>query len=231
VHGYFAAALFNNVFLNISSGYIDWAQFSIFPFNRYKARPADGCWAQIKGELNKELYLQRSFIEMNPIVRLYQIFCKIEELIVASFIAVITFLVFISAIMRLKIINHPLNWATDVSLLLFAWVVFLGADLALRRADFVRVDMLVSKFPAVLQKILYYLFYVLAIGFLVLLIWQGIPLCISNKQRLFQTLGISYSWATVSAPIGAFLLIITILIKLVRHWKDKNIEVKAKEAI
>ena len=91
--------------------------------------------------------------------------------------------------------------------------------------------MLVSKFPAALQKFLYYLFYIAAIGFLALIIVYGIPLCVSNKERLFQTLGISYSWATISAPIGSALLIITIVLKLVRHWNDAKIESTGKEAI
>jgi TRAP-type C4-dicarboxylate transport system permease small subunit len=159
----------------------------------------------------------------------YGYFCKLEEFLVSLFIAVITFLVFISAIARG--LSHPLNWATDISLLLFAWLVFLGADTALRKADFVRVDMLVIRFPEKLQKFLYYFMYVLSIGFLCVLIRFGIPLSIENSKRLFQTLGISYSWATISAPVGSVLLIITIILKLVSHWKDKNIKVESKEAI
>jgi TRAP-type C4-dicarboxylate transport system permease small subunit len=161
----------------------------------------------------------------------YKVLCKTEEVIVASFVAFITFLVFLSAIMRLPIINRPINWAQDCSLLLFAWVIFLGADLALRKADFVRVDMLIMRFPNEVQKFLYYLFYVIIIGFLIVLIRYGIPLCISNQKRLFQTLGISYSWATISVPIGALLLIITVILKLVTHWKDEYISVQGKEAI
>lgn len=168
---------------------------------------------------------------MKAIEQIYKIFCRLEELIVASFIAIITLLVFLSAVMRLKFIGMPLNWAVDVSLLLFAWVVFLGADLALRRADFVRVDMLISKFPDAVQKALYYIFYFVAIGFLAVIVIYGVPLANENKARLFQTLGISYWWATISAPIGAALLIITILIKLVSHRNDKKIELKGKEAI
>jgi TRAP-type C4-dicarboxylate transport system permease small subunit len=159
----------------------------------------------------------------------YKGFCKAEEYIVALFIAAITFLVFISAVGRG--LRHPLNWAQDVSLLLFAWVVFLGADVALRRADFVRVDMLISRFPWKLQKFLYYFFYIIAIAFLLIMIRFGFPLCFENVKRLFQTLGISYSWATVSAPVGSILLIITILLKLHRHWKDTRIDVQGKEAI
>jgi TRAP-type C4-dicarboxylate transport system permease small subunit len=160
---------------------------------------------------------------------LYRWFCKLEELIVSGFVAVITFLVFISAVARS--VKHPLNWAQDVSLLLFAWVVFLGADLALRKADFVRVDMLVSHFPAKVQKVLYYLMYLIALVFLGVLVCFGFPLSMENSKRLFQTLGISYSWATISAPVGSILLIITISLKLIAHWKDKTILIQGKEAI
>ncbi|MDR0410031.1 MAG: TRAP transporter small permease [Spirochaetaceae bacterium] len=166
---------------------------------------------------------------MEIIKTLYKYFCKLEEFLVSLFIAVITFLVFISAIARG--LKHPLNWAIDVSLLLFAWVVFLGADIALRKADFVRVDMLVMKLPEAVQKFLYYFMYVLSIGFLCVLVRFGIPLAIEGSKRLFQTLGISYSWAAISAPVGAVLLIITIILKLVSHWKDKRITVESKEAI
>jgi TRAP-type C4-dicarboxylate transport system permease small subunit len=173
------------------------------------------------------LLIQGAFMKI--IKTLYGHFCRLEEMLVSLFIAVITFLVFISAIARG--LKHPLNWATDVSMLLFAWVVFLGADAALRKADFVRVDMLVIRLPLKVQKFLYYFMYVLSIGFLFVLVRFGIPLAIENSKRLFQTLGISYSWAAISAPVGAVLMIITIIIKLVSHWKDKAITVESKEAI
>jgi TRAP-type C4-dicarboxylate transport system permease small subunit len=153
----------------------------------------------------------------------------VEETIVAAFVGIITFLVFLSAVARG--LNHPLNWAQDMALLLFAWVVFLGADSALRKADFVRVDMLVRIFPMKLQKFLYYFFYVIIIVFLGILVRFGIPLCIENSKRLFQTLGITYSWATISAPVGSLLMIITIVLKLIKRWNEKEIKIEGKEAI
>ena len=166
---------------------------------------------------------------MNGLKKFYALYCKAEEFIVASFIVIVTALVFLSAVART--IKHPINWAQDVSLLLFAWVVFLGADVALRRSDFVRVDMLIGRFSAKVQKFFYYLWYICAIAFLGLLVRYGIPLSLDNSKRLFQTLGISYSWATISVPVGSLLLIITIVIKLVSRWNEKEITVDAKEAI
>ena len=166
---------------------------------------------------------------MKTIAAIYHGFCKVEETIVAVFVAAITFLVFVSALARG--IGHPLNWATDTSLLLLSWVIFLGADSALRRSDFIRVDMLMMRFSLKVQKLLYYLFYVIAILFLLVLVRYGVPLALENTKRNFQGMEISYSWATISVPIGAFLMIITIVLKLIRRRKEKEILSEGKEAI
>lgn len=138
-----------------------------------------------------------------------------------ALLAVIAASVFLSAVART--VRHPINWAQDVSLLLFAWLVFLGADLVLRREDFISVEMLVKLLPRKLRDFLYYLWYALAIAFLAVLVRFGIPLCFQNSKRLFQTLGISYSWATASVPIGSCLLILTICIKLYRHGHGERV--------
>ena len=150
---------------------------------------------------------------LKAIQRFYRLFCKAEEAAVALCIVAITLLIFISAVLRS--INHPINWAQDFSLLLFAWLVFLGADVALRRADFLRVDILMNRLPPKVQEILWYLWYGAAILFLCILVRYGVPLALENTKRPFGTMALSYSWATISVPVGSALMIITIVIKLV----------------
>lgn len=137
-----------------------------------------------------------------------------------TLLCTISGLVFVSAVART--IRKPLNWAQDVSLLLFAWLVFLGADSVLRKQDFISVEMLVKIFPKKVRTFLYYFWYGVALVFLGVLVRYGIPLCLLNAKRLFQTLGISYSWATASVPVGSIFLIITIVIKLVQHHKGET---------
>lgn len=159
----------------------------------------------------------------------YNGFCKVEETIVAVFVAVIAFLIFISAVTRG--FDYPINWAPDTSLLLLAWVIFLGADSALRRADFINVDLLLKHFPVKLQGFLYYFYYILAILFLGMLGRYGIPLCIENSKRNFQALTISYSWATVAVPVGAFLMIITIILKLIKRRRGEKAKSEGTEVV
>jgi len=166
---------------------------------------------------------------MNALKKFYQGFCKAEELLVAALIFVMTSLIFIAALFRQ--FGSPLNWASDVALLLFAWTVMLGADVALKRADFIKVSILTDLFPARIQKFLYYLWNILIILFLALFVRYGFPLARDSWLRIFQTLGISYSWATISVPIAAILMISTIVIRLVANWNKDVIVSNAKEAI
>ena len=149
--------------------------------------------------------------------KIYGYLCKLEEIAVVVFLIAVTFLVFISALLRS--FDYPLNWAIDLSLLLFAWIVFLGADMALRNTELVSVDMFLTKFPQVVQKYIILLWNIIIILFLGFLAWYGVPLALESSKRLFQTLGISYSWATISVPIGAILMLITTAIKLTKAMK------------
>ncbi|SCZ07957.1 TRAP transporter small permease [Alkaliphilus peptidifermentans] len=152
--------------------------------------------------------------------KIYSTFCRLEEVIASIFLSIVTLMVFLSAVART--IKYPINWAQDVALLLFAWVVFLGADVALREADFVSVDMFVAKLPKKLQNILYFLWYFIILVFLGILIRYGVPLSLENSKRLFQTLGISYSWATMSVPVCSAFMMLTIILKLLNKIKRRK---------
>lgn len=85
---------------------------------------------------------------------LYKKFCEFEEILVQTFLCAIVFLVFSSAICRA--LRVPINWAIDLSLLLFAWTVFLGADMALRNTDLVRIDFVIKHMSPSTQKYFIY---------------------------------------------------------------------------
>lgn len=136
---------------------------------------------------------------------------KIEILFVCTGLMVLIFTVFAAAVLRF--FGVDMSVSTDLAQLVFAWVSFIGADLALRKDKHMGVDMLIDKFsPAILNGI--YLFnYLLILFFLVFAVRYGINLCIVNAARKYQTLYISYSFATASCPVGCALMCIT----TVRH--------------
>ena len=74
--------------------------------------------------------------------KFYEKVCKLEELIALILVAGIAVLVFVSALMRT--VGHPLNWAQDVALIAFAWLIFLGSDVAMRGSGLIGVDLHIS---------------------------------------------------------------------------------------
>lgn len=148
---------------------------------------------------------------------IYRKFCKFEEVLSVFLLAGLTVLVFISAMMRT--LGMPLNWAQDVALVAFAWMIFLGSDIAVRGPGLIGVNIIAKNLPPVAQKALDIIFKVIIIGLLCVLVYNGLIMAIDGWDREITTLGISYSWVTLSVPVGSFCMIISTAIRLVETIK------------
>jgi len=145
---------------------------------------------------------------------------KIEVLVGIILITLIVILVFTAAVVRW--IGFPVAWSIDVAQLLFGWVVFLGADVALKNNSHIGVDMFVNKFPFKVRKIIKIVNYVCIQAFLLIIIFYGVDLSIKNYERLFNTLKLSYSFATISVPVGCTLMFLTMLEKFKNAVMEKE---------
>lgn len=144
---------------------------------------------------------------------------KTETFCSATFICICVILVFISAISRS--FGKPMNWAQDISLLFFAWSVFLGADVAFRKDKLVKVELLVERLPKKISSFLTVISYLIIICFLVFSIYYGVKLTIKTRSRVFQGVSfLSYSWVTASYPFGSFLLLNTAIKKTIRNLRE-----------
>ncbi len=152
------------------------------------------------------------------IKRIYTAFCQAEQWVAAGLLVAIATLVFVSAIART--FRHPLNWAVDISVLFFAWLVFIGGDIVIRETNLISVDMFLNLLPPAMKKVLQIIFYLMMIAFLVVLVRYGIPLLIENRKRLFQAMELSYSWCTLAVPVGASLMIVSTCIRLVKLVRE-----------
>lgn len=136
------------------------------------------------------------------------------EVYIAAFCFTASCLIIFSAAV-LRTFGRPLNWSMDMSLFLFAWSVFLSADAALRAGKLVRVEVLFNSMKPSLRKWVTVSNYLIILVFLVALIVFGIKLSIITRARSFQGIpGFSYTWVTLSIPVGATLQILTVVVKL-----------------
>lgn len=110
-----------------------------------------------------------------------------------------------------RAIGQPFAGGAELAQFLFIWTAVLGADLTLRQGGQVRIDALVIRLPIKFQLIITTLCIGMMMLFLLLLIWYGFPLALSNWQRPMGVAGLSYGYITLALPVGAVLMLITLL--------------------
>jgi len=145
--------------------------------------------------------------------KLYERVCAAEAFIAAAFLVLMVALIFLGGISRL--VGHPLNWSTDAATCLFAWACFLCADIAWRKNSLMSIVLLTERLPGKAQKACTLFNYFVIAVFLLYVIGMGTWLAWISRVRSFQGIPeISYSWVTMSMPVGAALLLVTTILKL-----------------
>lgn len=149
-----------------------------------------------------------------------QWFAKLEFAVGACLLAVITFLVFIAAVMRFA--GHPIIWSVDLAQLLFIWLCFVGAARAMRQRAHLGVDFLVRLFGHKTRLTIETILAVIFIAFMMVLAREGYNLTLMNIERLFGDSGLSYAYVTIAVPVGCVFLSIAILVNLVEAWRGRD---------
>jgi len=162
--------------------------------------------------------------------KIYVRVCAAEAWIASVFLIVMVILIFLGGVMRM--LGHPINWSTDVSTALFAWACFLCADIAWRKDSMMAIEVFTNRLPDKLQTTLRMVNYTLIIGFLFYLAVMGIYLSWISRVRSFQGIPeVSYSWVTMSLPVGAALLLVTTGLKVRREFRGERAETRAVDVL
>ncbi|GAB2724440.1 TRAP transporter small permease [Paenibacillus thermoaerophilus] len=146
-------------------------------------------------------------------MKLYDAIGKIEIFIAKSSLALLTALVFFSAVART--LHYPVAWAVDAATFLFAWCVFLSADIAMRNDKLMSINLVVERLPVKVQFYLKLVNQIIILLFLAALVGFGFWLSYTTRLRTFQGIpGFSYTWVTLSVPVGCALMMVTTILKL-----------------
>jgi TRAP-type C4-dicarboxylate transport system permease small subunit len=149
----------------------------------------------------------------------YEVLCKCEGFIVKTFLVFMLGLVFLAAATRYA--GYPINWSVDVSVCIFAWCTFLGGDVAMRNKKLMKVDMLIGMLSARNKKRIEILTLLIIMVFLAAMIGFGLWLSYTTRFRSFQGIpGFSYTWVTLSVPVGSILMMITAALQIREILED-----------
>lgn len=150
----------------------------------------------------------------------YRRFCAVQAVWAASFLVAMVMLIFVGGVARMA--GHPLNWTGDAATALFAWACFLCADIAWRRNSLMAVEVVTSRLPPLAQRVLRLANHALIVAFLLYVAGWGTWLSWISRTRSFQGMPeVSYSWVTMSFPVGAAMLLVTTALKVRDEFRGR----------
>jgi TRAP-type C4-dicarboxylate transport system permease small subunit len=120
------------------------------------------------------------------------------------------------------VLTSPLAWTEELATVLFAWLAFIGASLALKKNEHFAIDVLVKLLPAPTQKAALAVRHFAVLLFCMLLIFYGIKLVLMNWHVLTPMLEVSRGWAYLSLPFGGLLMLVRSIEMILRMQRTSE---------
>ena len=114
------------------------------------------------------------------------------------------------------VLHQPLIWSDELASILFLWLAMLGAVVAFRRAEHMRMTALVARATPSQQAFLDVVATCAALAFLLLIAHPSWDYAYEESYITTPALQISNMWRAVALPIGVGLMAIFALLRLAR---------------
>ncbi|RYE82485.1 MAG: TRAP transporter small permease subunit [Hyphomicrobiales bacterium] len=117
--------------------------------------------------------------------------------------------------------HAPLVWSDELASILFLWLSMLGAVVALRRGEHMRMTGLVTRVGPQARLLLEALAITAAIAFLVMILPDALEYAEDERFIVTPALEIANSWRAAALPIGIALMLFAAFCRLLRFgaWK------------
>ncbi|MBU6456627.1 MAG: TRAP transporter large permease subunit [Bradyrhizobium sp.] len=114
------------------------------------------------------------------------------------------------------VMHQPLIWSDELASILFLWLAMLGAVVALRRAEHMRMTAIVASASPAMRSYLDTVATCAALAFLLLIVWPAYDYAYEESFITTPALQISNTWRAAALPIGTCLMALFAFLRLVR---------------
>ncbi len=141
--------------------------------------------------------------------------------IVAALLVGVEILVLLTGVTSRYLFRNPTIWTDELASILFLWLAMLGAVVALRRGEHMRMTALVGKAKPVTRAFLEVFAIVAALTFLALIAWFAFEFATEEVVVTTPALNISSAWRAAALPVGCSLMILIGILRLARtaRWR------------
>ncbi len=118
-------------------------------------------------------------------------------------------------------LHQPLVWSDELASMLFIWLAMLGAVVALRRGEHMRMTAVVARCPAPRRAFFEALSLCAALAFLAMVAWPAWEYAAEERFITTPALEISNLWRAAALPAGIGFMIVFAVLRLLRDspWR------------
>src|ERR1700730_3626150 len=120
-------------------------------------------------------------------------------------------------------LRQPLIWSDELASILFLWLAMLGAAVAFRRSEHMRMTAVVASRGAPTRAYLDMVATCAALAFLLMIAWPAYQYAYEESFITTPALQISNSWRAAALPIGTCLMALFALLRLARTGDLKQL--------
>jgi len=136
--------------------------------------------------------------------------------IVAALLTAIEVLILLAGVISRYVFHNPFIWSDELASILFLWLAMLGAVVAFRRSEHMRMSMLIMLAGPKLRAFFEAFAVTLAVGFLLLILWPAIEYAADEAAVLTPALEVPNVWRASAMPVGCILMLVFAALRLVR---------------
>ena len=161
---------------------------------------------------------------MQQVVKMIDGLNKVVGIFLALMLGTMSILIIAQVLCRF-VIHYPLTWSEELSRYLMAYIVFIGASLAMRHNKLISIELLPELLKGTKRKVLTIIVLAISIVFFAILFKQGIDMVSRVKMQLSPALGLSMAIPYASIPIGAVLLALNSVAAMIDEFTSKKEDV------
>ncbi|MBL8698165.1 MAG: TRAP transporter small permease [Alphaproteobacteria bacterium] len=124
-------------------------------------------------------------------------------------------LITLAAVWWRYVLDSPISWIEQVSNMLFAWCIFLGAAVLYRERLHIGVDFFLAMLPERFKPAMAWFIEIMNIVFIVVLLVFSLKLSIDVLPQTAGALEITPAWYYFSAPVSCSMMLLYFVEKLV----------------
>lgn len=142
---------------------------------------------------------------------------------VAGLLVLVEIGVLLAGVTARYVFHTPLVWSDELASILFLWLSMLGAVVALRRGEHMRMTGLVSRVGPQLRALLETLAITAPVAFLMMILYHAVDYAMEEHFIITPALEISNAWRASALPAGLTLMLVAALFRLLRVGRPATV--------